>query len=298
MNKVLPDRESPEARKLETRPLKSWDEFRSMIDGIRSEYGKRKTAWGQEVTNDILYRGQADANWPLQTTLERWVSEPFSLVQYMVRADDCVNELESVTARKWNLPRWPDMLEKLKQMETDRKALHSPQVKLPCYDYLVYLRQHGFPSPLLDWTESPYIAAYFAYCDRQRDDDGMVAVYAFIEIAEEWKNYGGGPRITVQGPYVSTHSRHFAQKAWYTICTKPDAPEDMPCPHIFYPHESVFNRNDGKQDVLIQITMPARDRVKALRALDDYNINAFTLYGTEDALVKTMAIRQFDLRHG
>jgi FRG domain len=34
---------------------------------------------------------------------------------------------------------------------------------LPAYDLLIYTRHHGFPSPLLDWTRSAYIAAFFTF---------------------------------------------------------------------------------------------------------------------------------------
>ena len=44
---------------------------------------------------------------------------------------------------------------------------------------MVYLRQYGFPSPLLDWSKSSYIAAYFAFSDYQRDAKS-VAIFAFL----------------------------------------------------------------------------------------------------------------------
>jgi hypothetical protein len=31
------------------------------------------------------------------------------------------------------------------------------------YDFMTRLRHHGFPSPLLDWPQSPYTAAFFAF---------------------------------------------------------------------------------------------------------------------------------------
>jgi hypothetical protein len=203
------------------------------------------------------------------------------LLDYMSSATDPDKEIESFTGHKWDLPEWPTLMEEI-QARQRRPFLHFTS---PCYAYLVYLRQHGFPSPLLDWTASPYIAAFFAYAERPLSD--LVAVYVFIEHGG-MRTYAGGPQITIQGPYVTTHSRHFAQKAQYTTATKlVDQCE------TFCAHEDVFVTRSGGPDVLLKITMPAQDRRKALRDLDDHNINPFTLFQTEEALVRTMAIRQF-----
>ncbi|MDA1160504.1 MAG: FRG domain-containing protein [Planctomycetota bacterium] len=263
-----------------------------MIAEIRKQHGTQtiSPANGSDYTKShrVLFRGQSDSKWDLKTTLERKTQDRFSVENYLADATHCVNEIESLTGIRWDIPDLPTLIGEI----TDTQD--SMRVHLPSYAYLVYLRHHGFPSPLLDWTESPYIAAYFASCDDAKAD--RIAVYAYVETPTGAKaKTGGHPMISVQGPHVSTHSRHFVQKAWYTIATEWSYDDSR---HYFCPHSRIFERNRHSQDVLVKITLPAEERRRILRELNDFNINHFTLFQSEDSLVRAMATKLFDLDDG
>ena len=98
--------------------------------------------------------------------------------------------------------------------------------------------------------------------------------------------------IYSQGPYITTHTRHFTQKAQYTIATKWDSDSKS---HVFCSHHAIEPNEVIEQDVLFKITLPRSERVIALNSLEDYNINHFTLFQSEDALVRTLGLRAFDL---
>lgn len=267
----------------------TWADFASAITGVRTKYDTiaRELPDGRTYLqpNGILFRGQANDSWPLQTTLERRTSRRMHVGRYMLAVNHSINELESFTGKRWDIKTYPELCKEIK------KTQDSFRVWLPCYEYLVYLRHHGFPSPLLDWTTSPYIAAYFAYCDGVKTD--RVAVYAYVATTTGLRGErAGDPKISVQGPYATTHARHFAQKAWYTIATEWSEEAGH---HYFCPHDKVFSQGNTRQDVLVKISLPATERLTVLRELDDYNINHFTLFQSEDALVRTMGIKQFDM---
>jgi hypothetical protein len=93
----------------------------------------------------------------------------------------------------------------------------------PLYSYMVYLRHHGFPSPLNDWSHSPYVAAFFAFRNDQVGNPEKRSIYAYCESPEGMKGGAvGEPTIRAIGPYVTSDRRHFRQQSDYMICGRFD----------------------------------------------------------------------------
>ena len=158
-------------------------------------------------------------------------------------------------------------------------------VKYPAYDYMVYMRHNGFPSPLLDWSRSAYVAAYFAF--RERSGAERVSIFVYLERPAGFKAYSSGsPSIWGLGPYVRSHRRHFLQQSEYTICIVRDGE------WRYARHEDAFARNDVRQDLLWKFSLPSSERLKVLRSLDVHNLNAFSLFGSEESLMETMSLRE------
>jgi hypothetical protein len=184
--------------------------------------------------------------------------------------------IESYTNKCWEL-------QKFKEPE-DSFMIH---FDIKEYAFMVYLRHHKFPSPLLDWTRSPYIAAFFAFNDILLKKD--VAIFAYVEYSGQGKSgIGNQPTISTLGPTVTTHKRHHLQQCEYSICTKKENGK------IYYSdHEDVFNKNDPKQDLLKKYILPFSEKNKFLEKLDLMNINAYSLFDNEESLMNTLSIREF-----
>ena len=267
--------------------IKTWTEFESEIEIFRQKYGvfRSENALLNTQKNLILFRGINNVN--LFTTLERKTNRKFDIVSYLRYVYKARHELEAFTGVHWKLPNFNN----LQGIIGEKQDMFNPHVPVPVYEFLVYLRHHGFPSPLLDWTESPYIAAYFAYLNSTKDNPPII--YCYIERPSLSKmNSEDEPRITVLGKYIRTDKRHFTQRARYTIATQWD---DKRKKHFFCTHEKVFSKRRKDQDVLFRIILSESARKDALRKLNDYNINHFTLFQSEDALVKALETKHFDL---
>jgi len=260
-----------------------WEEFDRQIQQLRQQHPDPRT---------LLFRGLADAKWSLTTTLERH-DNPGMLFKDYYRLI-CASESQIQTfirAATWDkIETYPE-IEAL-AFEYDKFDLHLWGGKLAAYGYMAFLRHHGFPSPLLDWTRSPYIAAFFAFQPLKTPPPDKVSVLAFCEQPQGIKMWSSGvPRIFRQGPYIRTHRRHYLQQGEYTLCLN----WELDIGWRFVAHESVFSRNDPKQDFLWKFNIPWTERVKVLRSLDDHNVNAFSLFDSDEALLETIALRRLTL---
>ena len=50
----------------------------------------------------------------------------------------------------------------------------------------------------------------------------------------------------------------------------------------------------NSNDVIWKFNLPATERLKVLKLLDRSNINAFSLFQSEESLMETMAFRELD----
>jgi hypothetical protein len=250
----------------------SFDEFERELRTLR-DFHSMKSEEHELVISDLLFRGQRNADWPLETTLERYLGRQVSLKEYHLSLLRIKSAVESYTRREWKVPREP-------------KFGEDYVGNLPGYEFMVYARHHGFPSPLLDWTRSPYIALYFAFHNASLDTE--VAIYGYIERPDGAKSgWVGAPEIIGQGPYATTHARHFTQQAEYTICV--EKPESK---WMYSSHQSYFEKNDDHQDYLKKIVLPGSIKHDVLKKLDSMNINSYTLFENDEGLMEMLAFRE------
>jgi FRG domain len=243
------------------------------------------------TSGQCLFRGQGNSDWPLDTTLERNGERHMPFADYYRLTLVVRPQIETFTGTKWGtLPEFPEVKRLAQEYDEFSLMLDGIGRTFPAYSYMAYLRHHGFPSPLLDWTRTPYVAAYFAFRNAAKE---RVAIYVYWERPENIKGWSSTEtQIHTLGPYVRTHRRHFLQQSTYTICLDFQINRGW----NFAPHESVFARNNPRQDVLFKFTIPVTERLKVLKILDSYNLNAFSLFDSEEALMETMAFRHMDFK--
>jgi hypothetical protein len=262
----------------------TWEECRDKIRQIEAE--------NSASLSGVWYRGLSQADWPLETTLERRRKEPFVVKEYFDLMLRTLPEVESLTGQRW---------ERGDLEWSDPKTRFADYFRnLPAFGYMAHLRHHGFPSPLLDWSRSPYVAAYFAFARAEPVVVKDVAIFAFSETPNNSKSTDSRkPQICGHGGFaLRTHARHFRQQSCYTVCVEriePDTPGlVLDCGWRFVRHQEVFMHRDEDQDKLYKIEIPSTERTKVLALLDRFNLNEFSLFGSEESLMESLAFRFID----
>jgi hypothetical protein len=260
---------------LNTVDLDCWESFENHVASIFVTWQKLKDERKYNQWSTPRFRGHSDADWKLETTLERFTKKSVDTEHYFKMLRDIRPAVISVTGKNWDIP----------------EKFEGGRLPASGYEFMIYLRHHGFPSPLLDWTRSPYVAAFFAFRSQEKPKSDKVAIYSYVERFEYPEDFNGeAPTIHGLGPYAVTHKRHYAQQCEYSICQKRTHGR-----YVYSSHETIdFADKSSDLGPVTKYTLPVSDREKVLKQLQRMNVTAFSLFGSEESLMETLAYQEIE----
>lgn len=125
----------------------------------------------------VIYRGQKRLEWPLQSSLER------ALLSNTEKWDKRKYELMLGMAADTSTEQWTSNVEDALLQRFREQAVRYDIPNLPeAWDILGWwevMQHHGAPTRLLDWSTSPFIAAWFALDGHQTEIDGDMALWIY-----------------------------------------------------------------------------------------------------------------------
>ena len=238
------------------------------------------------------FRGHACSSWELETTLTRFSK------QILSKFPDKKHSLESITSVTKN---------RLERQFTNNLIVNNdlPRDKAESIDIWQFGQHFGLPSPLLDWSHSPYIALFFALSDGAKESANsekciwVINIDLIYEIndlisREIWPEFieriqpvetlhEQFPLLKIKGD-VELHNRRLAfQQGFFTE-------------HGFYMSLEIWlkrivfalARPNTDRPVLQKLTFKCheKDRINMLDRLDKMNINNRTLFPDIEGSVK------------
>jgi FRG domain len=145
--------------RIQPRKVDDWKSFKEVVSTIEN--------------NRFIFRGQKSNKWRLRTGYHR--SGRANLNRFEVSdIRQLHRHLSGLTRHIFNL--------------------QDPMQNLA---FINLVQHHGYPTPLLDWTHSPYVAAFFAFRDLNPEEscsqDGKVRIFKLD--AREWYKLTGNINV-------------------------------------------------------------------------------------------------------
>jgi FRG domain len=217
----------------------------------------------------FAFRGHGKNTWRLRTSFHR--SGRASLIKFQTQDVPALHRhLSGLTTHRFNLG---DPL-----------------------DYAAFLnlaQHHGYPTPILDWTQSPFVAAYFGFKDLSRDDvpaDQKIRIIVFD--VKVWSTMleraavimPGFLHMTFLEPLATNNPRALPQQSISTVTNIDDLE--------LYIREMETTHN---KSFMFAIDLPGSERRLVMQDLALMGITAGSLFPGIDGACLQLKERFFDL---
>jgi len=212
-----------------------------------------------------VFRGQESNAWRLRTFFHR--AGRADLRKFVMRDVGMLHaQLSSLTRHQFNLDN-----------QLENAAFYS------------MVQHHGYPTPLLDWTWSPFIAAYFAF--RKRRPAGEFA-RIFVFDQREWQSdvrrwhiiSSCLPHFSFLNPLAINNPRMVPQQALSIVSNVDDIESFIE-----------FNEVKNKKTYLEVIDLPVAERPQIMQELSLMGITAGSMFPGLDGACEQLRERNFNL---
>ncbi len=233
---------------------------------------------------EYIFRGQRDTSWTLRSKFDREYRSAIQLLEKtdpLQKLDEWDRSLVEQANPKLFLDSRNNLLERhlarFKKFCTGRRGI-SPK-NLTDNEWWSLGQHFGLSTPLLDWTKSPYVAAYFALREKTSPKSDIRAVWAYTQIGLEEiffnmkdnldKDLNELSCIEIIEGLIDENSRIISQSGLFT-----KTPSGKDIEEFIRDHLDLI----GMSPILYKIEIPNSQREAFLRHLEAMNIHDSSLF--------------------